>query len=85
MASVTKNDIPQIAKFMTTLWELTKKYYIPDNTDAYWDSFLAECEKAYKESKEDPYVLYVLMGLTTYLELKLDGKENRKRHKGMFE
>lgn len=38
MASVTKKDIPQESAMMGDLWELIKKYYIPENTEEYWDS-----------------------------------------------
>ena len=33
MASVTKKDIPQESAMMGDLWELIKKYYIPENTE----------------------------------------------------
>lgn len=45
MASVTKNDIPQESAMMGDLWELIKKYYIPEDTEEYWDNALkAVCE-----------------------------------------
>lgn len=37
MASVTKKDIPQESEMMGDLWELIKKYYIPEETEEYWD------------------------------------------------
>ncbi len=36
MASVTKKDIPQESAMMGDLWELIKKYYIPEDSDEYW-------------------------------------------------
>lgn len=38
MAGVKKSDIPDEAKMITMIWELIKDFYIPENTDAYWDA-----------------------------------------------
>ncbi len=38
MASVTAKDIPEEQKFFTELWNLRKKYYIPEDSDEYWNS-----------------------------------------------
>lgn len=49
MASVTKKDIPQESAMMGDLWELIKKYYIPEDAESYWDSVMkdarAMCDK----------------------------------------
>lgn len=38
MASVTAKEIPEEQKFFTELWNLRKKYYIPEDSDEYWNS-----------------------------------------------
>lgn len=42
MASVTAKEIPEEQKFFTDLWNLRKKYYIPEDNDEYWDSMVNE-------------------------------------------
>ncbi len=42
MASVTAKEIPEEQKFFTELWNLRKKYYIPEDSDEYWNSVVNE-------------------------------------------
>lgn len=42
MASVTAKEIPEEQKFFTELWNLRKKYYIPEDNDEYWDSAIRD-------------------------------------------
>ena len=42
MASVTAKEIPEVQQFFTELWNLYKKYYIPEDNDDYWDSMINE-------------------------------------------
>lgn len=42
MASVTAKEIPEEQKFFTDLWNLRKKYYIPEDNDDYWSSMVNE-------------------------------------------
>lgn len=49
MASVMKKDIPQISEFMQEFWTLTKKYWIPENTDAYWNALISDCQQLSKK------------------------------------
>lgn len=37
MASVTAKDIPDEQKMFTAIWNVYKKYYIPEHDDSYWD------------------------------------------------
>ena len=34
-------------------WELCKKYWIPKDTDAYWDSLIKDVDAFYKKYKSD--------------------------------
>ena len=42
MASVTAKEIPEVQQFFTELWNLYKKYYIPEDSDDYWSSMINE-------------------------------------------
>lgn len=70
MASVTKEEIPEVAKFMPQFWELIKKYYKPEDTDEYWESFNADSEKLYM-STDHILCRQMILDLTSYLEGKL--------------
>ena len=38
MAAVKNADIPEIFGFMGEFWGYVKKYYIPEETDSYWEA-----------------------------------------------
>ena len=89
MGSVRKEDIPEVAKFMPLLWELIKKYYIPEDTDEYWDALIADANKAWSVCRETQVGLFLLHGLFSYLEEKQDGgkisdKPKKKKKLGAF-
>lgn len=42
MASVTAKEIPEVQQFFTELWNLYKKYYIPESSDEYWSDLVRE-------------------------------------------
>ena len=37
MASVTAKDIPNEQNMFTQIWNVYKKYYIPERSDVYWN------------------------------------------------
>ena len=39
---VKKNEIPEIAEFMSDFWKLMKQYWIVENTNQYWQAFISE-------------------------------------------
>lgn len=45
MAGVMKKDIPQISEFMQDFWMLIKEYWIPENTDTYWETLINDCQR----------------------------------------
>ena len=75
MASVTKEEIPDVARFMTDFWNLLKKYYKPEDTDEYWDNLLDDSEILYN-STQDRLCRQMVLDLSGYLEGKLYGKSN---------
>lgn len=79
MSAVTKNDIPDAAKFMSELWDLVKEFYIPEDNDAYWQSYVAKTDKLVEDHHNDDLVVYLILGLTNYLETKLRGKSYFER------
>ena len=83
MASVTKQDIPQVAKFMGDLWELIKKYYIPENSDSYWNAFLEDSKRIWESCGKEEIATCLLNGVTSYLEKKGEkknvGKDSGRR------
>lgn len=42
MASVNKEDIPVLSAFMPHFWNWTKKYYLPEEPDEWWQEMIAE-------------------------------------------
>lgn len=58
MASVSNKDIQIEFEFMADYWNFRKKFYIPENNDAFWaDLREAALELGYKydpELKDDP-------------------------------
>lgn len=68
MASVTKEDIPEIARFMSDFWQLVKKYWKPDGTDQYWDALNEEQQQIAQKYDNHLFVIQMLCALTNYLE-----------------
>ena len=72
MASVTKQEIPEIAAFMPELWELIKTFYIPEEGDLYWNAFNKKTSELYKKHHENNLVMHLICGFTNYLECELE-------------
>lgn len=60
MASVRKQDIPQIGAFMTDLWELIKRYWIPEDTEEYWNSLTGECSRLTRKYQNEQFIVDML-------------------------
>lgn len=60
MASVKKQDIPQIGAFMSDFWILIKQYWIPENTAEYWDSLVNECSELTKKYQNEQFIVDML-------------------------
>ena len=74
MASVTKQDIPNEANMMSELWVLIKEYYIPEDSNAYWEALVNKCDQIYK-SCPTRLTYHLLRGVLDYLE-----EEHKKRN-----
>lgn len=69
MASVTKKDIPQESAMMGDLWELIKKYYIPEDAENYWDSVMKDAG-AMSDKYPSELCRKLVLGYLAYLEEK---------------
>lgn len=67
MASVTKNDIPEIAAFDAAFWEMKKKFWIPEiDNQGYWDDFW-EAAGEIKKKFPHPYTSFAVDAFGNYL------------------
>lgn len=73
MAGVMKKDIPQIAAFMQDFWALAKKYWIPENTDTYWETLINDCRRL-SQKYTDPFAEDMLITFINNRE-----KEGKKK------
>ncbi|MFA9376254.1 MAG: hypothetical protein ACERKZ_05795 [Lachnotalea sp.] len=53
MAGVKAIDIPHIQQMYTDIWNLHKKYYIPEDNDLYWNNLTKEIDCIYKKYNTD--------------------------------
>lgn len=53
MASVTAKDIPGEQKMFTQIWNMYKKYYVPERDDDYWEQLKCELMKIIDTYKSD--------------------------------
>lgn len=67
----TKDD-PEF-KILNEFWLLLQKYYIPEQTDEYWESLIADVN-TFLENNKHPLARSLSKFLTTYLENKMKGR-----------
>lgn len=69
MGYVTRNEIPAETAMMGALWNLIKRFYVPETTEEYWKALQCECEKLYRDY---PLSLtkYLLNGYRNFLQEK---------------
>lgn len=75
MASVTAKEIPEEQKFFTDLWNLRKKYYIPEDNDEYWNSMVNEFTEL--RVKYEKVSISYKMILIVMDDLEMRYKENK--------
>lgn len=61
MASVTRQDIPQVAAFMQDFWTLVKKYWVPEDTAEYWNSLIDKCSELTRKYQNEQFVVDMLV------------------------
>lgn len=73
MASVTKQDIPEISIFMSDFWNFVKKYFIPEHSDTYWEELMHDAAELGHKYKQDRFVAFQINAYLDYLEEKQRG------------
>ena len=67
MASVTKQDIPEVSNLMADYWNLIKQIWIPEEKDSpYWQDMIKKCEELslkYRGSHIAEYVDRLILAL----------------------
>lgn len=75
MASVTAKEIPEVQQFFTELWNMYKKYYIPEDNDDYWSSMVNEFTEL--RVKYEKVSISYKMILIVMDDLEMRYKENK--------
>lgn len=71
MASVKFNkDSPEF-KLLNEFWVFLQKFYIPEDTDEYWQSFIAEYDEFIRRHPGDELARQLLKAFQIYLERQL--------------
>lgn len=79
MASVQNSDVQKIFSFMGELWNFMKKYYIPEEADAYWESLIADAAALGHRYDDDRLAVHLINAYLDYLEEKQKGLKNEQR------
>lgn len=80
MAGVKNNDIKEIFNFMGDFWIMVKDFWIPEDTDEYWQGVKARSDAIIQKYPETRFVEIMIMALEDYLEEKQTGKKVLKRY-----
>ena len=83
MAAVKNADIPEIFGFMGEFWGYVKKYYIPEETDSYWEAVMAEASELGRKYP-DRFCTMQMLSFLDYLEEKQCGKLESWRRKEQY-
>ena len=66
-------------KAFREVYELASNYFIPEDTDKYWDDFIDAADKVIKEN--NLFARYLVRGLSDYLEHEFKRKRgNNNEH-----
>jgi len=60
MASVTKQDIPEMAGFMKDFWTFIKSFWQPEDNDEYFDSLIRDGDAIWFKYDRDPLMRKLL-------------------------
>lgn len=80
MASVKNSDIPEIFKFMGDFWVFMKKYFVPENDDAYWKTAMAEAAELGHKYNDERLAVHLINAYTVYLNEKLEDMQEEKKY-----
>lgn len=78
MASVTAKEIPEEQKFFTELWNLRKKYYIPEDSDEYWNSVVNDFTELKDKYRGASISYRIILLIIDDLELRYKEKKYGK-------
>lgn len=78
MASVTAKEIPEEQKFFTELWNLRKKYYIPEDSDEYWNSVVNDFTELKDKYRGVSISYRIILLIINDLELRYKEKKYGK-------
>lgn len=53
--------------FFAEFWKMVQKYYIPEDTDSYWDELIAEAAQL-KKKYDGRFYHYMIQGFMSYAE-----------------
>ena len=53
--------------FFAEFWKMVQKYYIPEDTDSYWDELIAEAAQL-KKKYDGRFYHYMIQGFMNYAE-----------------
>ncbi len=73
MASVTKEAIPEMANFMADFWKFEKEYWIPEDTDEYFDELIAAGDALWFKYNKDALI-------REYITAYMKSREEKLKH-----
>ena len=67
MASVKKSEIPEVAAYMTDIWEYIKSAWIIEDKDEYWDQVVHGIHRL-MDQYHDPFCQGMTLWVLSYIE-----------------
>lgn len=77
MAAVKKEDIPEIAKFMSDFWTIVKQFWITEESAEYWKEMLQTCSDCCNKYDNNDFVADTLIGFMNYQDHKHKAERNK--------
>lgn len=78
MAGVKKKDIPNEAEMFVMLWELTKDFWIPEDTDEYYRQFNERANEIVSKTHSE-LGKYLILTLSEYFDKKFAAQSGEIR------
>ena len=76
--SVEKKDIPKIAEFMPSLWQMVKAFWRTENAnDEYWQELIAHGDSLCKQFGNDEFCKDMIIAVVNYFDKK--ARSERKK------
>ena len=84
MASVTKQEIPEMAGFMKDFWIYMKDYWKPDDTDEYFAQLMSAGDELWYKYGRDGLIRQLLLAYMKSREEALHEKPKRQEQGKML-